>query len=67
MSSGANRPFRAMTPILSYGAAYKHHLLSYSGIGSLPWAMPNQAQPRGAAGLYEGRVRDYPPPQSRGS
>lgn len=68
MSSNANRPSWAMTPILSLcGATYKHHLLSYSGIGSLPWAMPNQAQPRGAAGLYEGRVRDYPPPQSRGS
>lgn len=54
MSSGANRPFRAMTPILSYGAAYKHHLLSYSGIGSLPWTAPSLVQSRGdAAGLYE--------------
>ena len=53
MSSGANRPFRAMTPILSCGA-YKHHLLSYLGIGSLPWTAPSLVQSGGdAAGLYE--------------
>ena len=66
MSSGTNRPSWAMTPILSYGATYKHHLLSISGIGSLPWAMPNLAQPREAAGLMKGRVRDYPSPRRGG-
>ena len=66
MSSGTNRPSQAMTSILSYGATYKHHLLSYLGIGSFPWTMPNLAQPRGAAGLLRGRVRDYPPPRRGG-
>ena len=67
MSSGTNRPSQAMTPILSYGATYKHHLLSYSGIGSFPWSVPNSVHPRGdATSLYRKQVRDYLPPAPRG-
>ena len=68
MSSSANYPPGYDFVLSLMWCIYKHHLLSYLGIGSFPWTMPSLAQPRGgAAGLYEGRVRDYPPPQSRGS